>query len=296
MNKTTIKMPILRISSMREYKEIISDIEDIDFVYISIGGKINETFITRQVYGSKTTTRDRTNSINHLVPNFLKYRDNKKILIVSLDQYSNEENYRMNRNLVSQSLEDKMQFVFFDTFCTQEFLIEFMEVTIEFLKSNKIPANNFMICNFVRFVNLPNPMEKQSESEIPSTIHLFLLQEDVDGYKDRFYQWYGYGIYTYNLIYNYKNYNQLSQLSEFNLLFQKFIKSKFHFNDDYDIIGITKGCKLWTYSIDITSYIHSTESMSLSLREQYDQMFQHTSTDTKIPMLLDTLGQTPLEK
>jgi hypothetical protein len=79
-------------------------------------------------------------------------------------------------------------------------------------------------------------------------------------------------------------------------LLQKFIKSKFHFNDDYDIIGITKGCKIWTYSIDITSYIHSTESMSLSLREQYDQMFQHTSTDTKIPMLLDTLGQTPLEK
>lgn len=266
-------MSIQRIRSIPEYRDIICDIKDIDFIYISIGGKINEMYITRKVHASKTMIRDRTNSINHLVPNFVKYRDNKKILIISLDQYSNEENYRMNKNMVAQTLEDKMQFVFFDIFCSEDFLIEFMEMTIDFLKINKIPANNFMICNYVRFLNTPNPREKQSESEIPSTIHLFLLQEDIDGYKDRFYQWYGYGCYTYNLIYNYKNYNQLSQLTELNMLFRKFIRNKFHFNDDYDIIGITKHCKLWTHSIDITSYIHSTDNMSLSLREQYEQMY-----------------------
>lgn len=266
-----------KVSSMIEYQEILSKIADIDFVYVSVGGKVNESYVSRFCHSNSTRIRHCTNSSKHLVPNLLKHRENKKILIISLDQYKSEENYRMNHNLVKQSLEECMNFIFFDCFCNKTFLDEFLTVTIEFLKLKTVLSNNFMICNYVKFMNEPNSIETKSEDEIPKIIYGFLQLENNTTYHDRFYEWYGYNYYTYNLIYNYKLYNKISHLHDLRMLFQKFMKTIFTFNDDYDLITITKKSKCWNNAIDITSYIHSTDSMSLSLMQQYDQMYEQSN-------------------
>jgi hypothetical protein len=270
-------MNIYNVKTIIDYEELLNKIEFIDYVYISIGGKINQRYITRNCHSDSKYLRQLTNSTQHLIPNFLKYRENKKILIISLDQYSNEENFRLNYNIIKQELDNSMTFIFFDTFCDEKFLNDFLTHTISFLKKKSILCDNFMICNYVKFMNEPNLIESKSENEIPKIIYGILQVENNIIYSNCFYEWYGYNYYTYNLIYKYKFYNNFHHFHEIRKLFQEYIKTSFSFKDDYEIISITKTSNFWDDSIDITSYIHNTKSMTLSLTQQYNQLYEYTN-------------------
>lgn len=269
---TSSKMSIFKATTMNEYSQLLKDLKDIDYVYISVGGKVNELIVKRFCYSNMKNIRHYSNSTNHLIPNFLKYRQHKS-LIISLDNYKNEESYLFNHNIISQNIDENMNFIIFDMFCTIPIMNEFLMITLDFVRFSSIVPDHFMICNYIKFMNEPNLLESKSEIEIPETIHLFLQKEDNSMYSHCFYNWFGYNYYTYNLIYNYNSCRNMNNLSQLVPIFKKSIKTIFTFNDDFEIIDIFKNYKFWNHIIDITSFIQNTDKMSLSLYEQYEQLF-----------------------
>ena len=167
------------------------------YVYISVGSKWNEKTYEYMEYG-KTFIR-RTNSHLQMIPNFTKDRKGN-VLIIAMDEYNNRENLESNYEIAKKYLEPNMEFVFYND---NESLRQFMGCLTELLTENKIPPENFVIMNFVRFQR-PNILETSTEQKIPEIINNG-LKETV--YAECFYQWFGYQENLYNMVYNYNRYN-----------------------------------------------------------------------------------------
>uniref|UniRef100_A0A6C0JJM2 Uncharacterized protein n=1 Tax=viral metagenome TaxID=1070528 RepID=A0A6C0JJM2_9ZZZZ len=194
---------------IKDLKTCINSIREsfgkIDNLYVSVGGKHNEQYITFNNPFSIKTKIFRTNSDYQLVPNFLQFNPlNKKTLIIAIDNFSNEETRRINKQILERNIDENMHAILFNKICTKSFLETFAEYFIVLCEENDIEPSDAMICNYVRFANNPNPIELIAEQIIPETLQNSLNNSSNTKYCECFYQWFGYRYYIYNFIFKYK--------------------------------------------------------------------------------------------
>ena len=203
------------ISTFTEIKTILNERlekNEYKYVYISIGSKWNQqTYDYKNRYGQ---TKNRvTNSILQMIPNFLQDRENS--LIICMDQFRDMEIRMTNFNIIKNELNENTDFIFYDNMEVQSFLQFIMEII-------HIPPENLMIVNYVRFLYNPNALEYKMENELPVIIQ-DVLEPTI--YKKCFYQWFGYQVNLYNMIYNYSSYKQMFRFSEILCTFDTLLDS-----------------------------------------------------------------------
>jgi hypothetical protein len=166
-----------------------------DRVYVSIGGKINQK---EQYFNYPEEAKNKVYPSNagfQMVPAFLRNSDAATLVIV-----------------VDQGFGDVYQTVFarpnLDVLLVNADVSlgikHLIQDVMYYVVGKRIPPHRFMICNFIRFSH-PNVLEQALEESVPKKIQRYVGR--YAGYEDCFYQWYGYSIYTYNLVYQYRRYD-----------------------------------------------------------------------------------------
>lgn len=160
-------------------------------VYVSIGSKFN---------------KPNTNAIEQMTPSFLQSNPNNNTLIIIIDDFTNVNSYQTNINYINtlDSTFSNFTYYLINQLCNPKFLLYFLNIILPYVNKNNISHNNFMIVNYVCFINQPNPSEKNSEINIPNTIQTYLNNYENQSYNSCFYQWFGYNKVFYNYIYNFK--------------------------------------------------------------------------------------------
>lgn len=232
-------------------------------VYVSIGSKYNTPYVS---FNGKNEIE--TNSLFQMLPWFLQmketYDDDQSIVIV-IDDFNNKNNYVENVNLLQSLPIEGTHIIMCNVHCTEEFLTSFVEELTNFLRKSNTSSENFLLCNYVKYMNVPNDFERKSEIIIPETIQRVLNLEQNLIYSDRFYDWFGYSSSLYNYIYCYKLYqnNYLAMRRLETMLTQLAddprLKIKFR---DYNETNY------WDKIYDITSYGVDKYRLSMSLRER----------------------------
>uniref|UniRef100_A0A6C0AS37 Uncharacterized protein n=1 Tax=viral metagenome TaxID=1070528 RepID=A0A6C0AS37_9ZZZZ len=173
-------------------------------IYVSIGGKMNET--TVQFPDIKSNTKHRSNCLTQMVPAFMQTQSlNEHPLCIILDQFNNQVNLEQNIRLLKSINDVNMDICLFHYYCNRQKLTDLMSYIINLAKNHSIPPQKLMICNFVKFLGCPNMLETASEQNIPEVVQKCL---NPTPYSECFYEWFGYRFYLYNFIYNYKKYGQ----------------------------------------------------------------------------------------
>ena len=239
-NFNDLKKHIIELFTMNQYKKI----------YISIGSKWNDhTYEYNQIYGNQINRE--TNTHLQLVPNFMKNR-NEKVLLIALDQFDNVENRMKNFKMVQNKLTSNMDF-------------------IEIIEINNISPDDFMITNYICFQN-PNPQEYFTEKNTKNIIY-DLLKNSI--YIDCYYQWFGYQENLYNIIYKYNKYNSMYRFNEILCVLHTLLRSNLFGVDNlsyvYDYYTSQKHNLYFTVFlnnvVDISSFYKTEKKISHSLME-----------------------------
>ena len=232
-------------------------------VYVSIGSKFNAP---RVILNDKNEIE--TNSLFQMLPWFLQMKetyDDDQCIVIIIDDFNNKANYVENINLLQSLPIQGTHILMCNVHCTEGFLTQFVDQLIEFLCQSNIYSENFLICNYVKFLNTPNDFERMSETIIPETIQRVLNCNKNNIYSERFYDWFGYNRSLYNYIYCYKlyrnNYTAMRRLETMlnRLAIDPSTKIKFR---DYNETNY------WDKIYDITSYGIDKYRLSMSLRER----------------------------
>ena len=232
-------------------------------VYVSIGSKFNAP---RVILNDKNEIE--TNSLFQMLPWFLQMKetyDDDQCIVIIIDDFNNKANYVENINLLQSLPIQGTHILMCNVHCTEGFLTQFVDQLIEFLCQSNIYSENFLICNYVKFLNTPNDFERMSETIIPETIQRVLNCNKNNIYSERFYDWFGYNCSLYNYIYCYKlfrnNYTAMRRLETMlnRLAIDPTTKIKFR---DYNETNY------WDKIYDITSYGIDKYRLSMSLRER----------------------------
>jgi hypothetical protein len=190
-------------------------------VYISIGGKWNQSKITFTNPHNSLPIHFPSNACHQMIPRFMQNLNSthpdkensirSHILVIVLDQFNSEETIQKNSEIISRSF--SYSEVLYDVVLLNSRIsiqknklsIEpIMEKIVGLAQKYSIPAKNFMICNYVMFLH-PNEPEYKLEENIPMYIQRF-LGKDLGPYSDRFYQWYGPHFHLHQLVYQYSEY------------------------------------------------------------------------------------------
>jgi hypothetical protein len=174
-----------------------------EYVYVSIGSKYNQHDVYFYSYNSPLAKRVDTNALEQMVPVFLRIKPiDRNILVIVIDTFNTDNDIQMNRRLIQSILTENMDCILINMFCTNDNLHEFCSKLIAKVLLENIHESNCMICNYVKFLNMPNELEKVAEAVIPATVQSVLSRPDFNKYKDCYYEWYGYRNSLYNCIYN----------------------------------------------------------------------------------------------
>jgi hypothetical protein len=229
------------------------------FIYISIGSKYNsDSLISNNgcIY---------SNAYMQMIPMFL-YNTNTgdKVLTIIIDHFESEQIFKTNKYILKQRGNNNIDTIIIKRLCTSDFLEEFLQFIINLLEKNKMNPNQFMICNFVNFINIPNDIEAIYQQVIPDTITKKLNTNST--YKNCFYQWFGYEYPTlYNMIYN------VSYFNTFNKAYVLTQMSQF-LNDPYSteskFTRIHNHKKILSYIIDLSCPVFSEDDMYITLNDQ----------------------------
>lgn len=165
-----------------------------DNVYISIGSKKN---INNYNY---------TDAIYQMYPTFI--REHNNCLIIIVDIFSKKTILHKNIKILKNTLNTNTDCIIINKLCDKEFLDIFISMVISYLQSHNISYKNFMICNYVCYMNSPNKIEQENLNNIQNSIQNN-IQNSI--YNQCFYQWFGYMEYFNNYVYNYKNVHRLVQ-------------------------------------------------------------------------------------
>lgn len=192
-------------------------------VYVSIGSQYNESHVQFNTPSKIQNKQFVTNASQQMIPHFLRYRsEEQNILIIAIDYYRTDQKIYTNRVLLEKHMDDNMDIIMINQYCSQTFLEEFIGMLFTKIKHHNIDSNNVMICNYVKHLNNPNALEERTETMIPTTIQNILDHPHFSQYSKCFYEWFGYRFYLYNFIYNYKNcrmafsgYNFINELETF---------------------------------------------------------------------------------
>ena len=168
-----------------------------DYVYVSIGSKLNQSYINKH---ARTT-----NAREQMLPQFLQGNIDVRILSIVVDVFPDMDSVIQSTRLLDDAITDNITCIVLNKFCNHAFITSFVEKMTDYFQCNQMSPSNCMICNYVRHINTPNPIEQESEDGIPSTIQKCLNICNNGKYDKCFYQWFGYRTNFNNYIYNYKN-------------------------------------------------------------------------------------------
>jgi hypothetical protein len=194
-------------------------------VYVSIGGKFNQR---EQHFNYPEEAKNKVYSSNagfQMVPAFLRNSEASRILVILVDMFFDMGDPC--RQVLSSVLQNNthidVALVNADVSLGKTLKCLIRDI-MDYVFEREIPPPRFMICNFIRF-SYPNVLEQALEESVPRKIQRYLGR--YSGYEDCFYQWYGYSIYTYNLVYQYRRYDLMRCMhgSQLIRLFEKVFRT-----------------------------------------------------------------------
>ena len=191
---------------------ILWDYNQYKYVYVSIGGKINEyEFVIQRGNQSIKMT---SNARLQMCPSFLYDRDST-VLIICIDHFQNETDEKINRDVCKGLIQPNMHFFFYDHHISLASITDFFKYFDTVLESRQISPEKFMVCNYVRFLNDPNMDEVLLEHGLSEALFKTMSPK----YKPCLFQWFGYHPNLYNIVFNYQNYH-IMNLSKFSQISQ----------------------------------------------------------------------------
>ena len=241
------------------------------YVYVSIGSKYNQQDVYFYSSSMPVAKRVDTNALRQMVPLFLYTKPPlKKILNITIDIFNTEQEILFNKRLIESSEIDNMDNVIINMSCNEANIIAFGERILSLVSYNNILETNFMLCNYVKFANSPNPEELHAENNIP----IYLEKIFKGNYSKSYYEWYGYKYNLYNCIYSVSYgkqdiflYKTMNYLNDRMKILSNNHKKEYIMNFD---IKITE---LMSNTYDISS-INETEPMigfTYSIHQQYNK-------------------------
>lgn len=171
------------------------DTKKFGFVYISIGSKYNSDYVI------KNNSSIYSNAFLQMIPTFIYNNnyDNINKLIIIIDSFKDDHNLTENIKILEERCDETMDIILIRKLCNTDFLDSFLPFILNLNTYYNIVPKNFIICNFIKFLNIPNQTEALYEHSIPNTIKNILK---FTFYVNSFYQWFGYINFTlYNMIY-----------------------------------------------------------------------------------------------
>lgn len=193
------------ITESNNYITVIDNIfknKSYHYVYVSIGSKYNQQDVYFYSSSMPLAKRVDTNAIHQMVPLFLYTKPSStNILNITIDIFRTEDEIQFNKRLIESTDIDNMDNLIINMSCNKETIPEFGDVLLSKLIKFNILETNFMLCNYVKFVNSPNPEEIDAEKNIPIYLEKIFKGEYLK-YINSYYEWYGYKYNLYNCIYN----------------------------------------------------------------------------------------------
>jgi len=267
--------------SITGFDEIIQSLwrtHNFDTLYVSLGGKFNEAQLSFNYPQEISRVNYTTNASYQLIPQFLRNRDvPQKTLIIALDDFSSPELLAKNQHIVGATIsrqESHMSIVLFNYLGSQIFITKFAKYIVKQMCKWEMDPKKCMICNYIKFMR-PNPHEIVFESQIPVLIQEVLNQTENEQYSACFYNWFGYSIYTYNIIYNYKTYIFSLLHSDLFVLLNKTLKNVHLSCMNMQLVqdrlsGVDEYYKkpffyLLKHSIDITTYCPLDDEIAVTM-------------------------------
>ena len=236
----------------------------INKIYVSFGSKYNAPTVQLSY-----NVQQPTNSLYQMFPCFLQakesYDDDQTIIIV-IDDFNNKRNLTENNNLLQMYETEGTHIILCNCYCNDAFVTNFMECLMDFTVQLNISKENFMICNYIKYLNVPNEFERMSETIVPVAIQRVLDLEPNRFYSECFYEWFGYRRTLYNYVYCYKlfRHNDIAIPRLERILngidANPSVKIKFR---DYNETNY------WDKIYDITGYGIDKYRMSMSLRDRF---------------------------
>jgi hypothetical protein len=241
-------------------------INPINKIYVSVGGKYN----ARAVQIGSEATIIPTNSLFQMFPQFLQMREpdpDDQCLIIAIDDFHNLQNLADNIALLHNHKTPNTYIILCNILCTKTFMTSFTEDLLEFVRHANVSNDNFMICNYIKFLNAPNDIERRSATSIPDAIQRVLNLEPNALYSDCFYDWFGYNQARYNYVCCYKYRNQINYAS-----LQKLEKILNELQRDPSAKITVRNyaeTNFWDNVYDITGCGIDKNKISMSLREWF---------------------------
>tara|TARA_B100000123_G_scaffold146575_1_gene108248 strand:+ start:1737 stop:2528 length:792 start_codon:yes stop_codon:yes gene_type:complete len=193
---------IIENNILESFRESLSNFP-YKYVYVSIGSKFNQSHVKIKDFSQKT------NANVQILPKFLKKEEQ---LIIMIDRISTEDSKLDHLEYIDDRVNKNSKCIILNKYADKNFLEEFLDILLPKLFDHYIDSNNFIISTFLKFLNAPNDIERNSAKIIQTTIYdyLKLFQDKI--YLNCFYEWFGYETILYDYIYNF-NMLKTSQIS-----------------------------------------------------------------------------------
>ena len=248
-------------NNLQEWLETNKETKYTD-IYVSFGGKQNESFLYFNYPETVRSKKQETNSLYQMIPQFIRSnsRDEQKYLVIVVDRFiKDDSNIRLIKNVISVPGIANMDVILYNYECKLKTLPSVVQEICKKAEMDQIDPSKLMICNYICF-QTPNEFECSMEQKIPESIQSALNRT---AFEDQFYQWYGYSIFTYNLIYPYKKYNFMRMMNS-SYLISAFIKS-FH-----DMSVSTKNIYLIVIYLDSLADVRFKKIVAQFMENSYD--------------------------
>lgn len=199
----------LECNGFRGYLQRLSEREiKWNRVYMSFGSKWNDLTVPSKTFDNSTWY---SNSLDQMVPSFIRYQtESNYTLVIIIDEFKDQRNFNLNKKLIIQNIEDSnnVYVCIINKYCSsKETIVDLTNKLVEFSTRHNIQKENFMICNFVKFLNRPNLYELSISSIISSSIN-DAVKDTI--YKNCLYEWFGYIYGLHTLVYNRNNLHKQS--------------------------------------------------------------------------------------
>jgi hypothetical protein len=249
-----------------------------DAIYVSIGGKFNESRLRFHKPSILSNYEFPTNAIYQMVPAFIRFSAKTRALVIVIDDFS-DPSLRQTNQTILESIRDKCPHitpVIYDIILTAENIAGFAKSLVQWIGNSGVAPEKCMIVNYLRFRGCPSVMDSQLENAIPRIIQNALNQ--APAYANILYHWFGYQYYTYNIVFAYKEYNTymlkhlqtlalFAECCEMTQLVSGNVSNMFMFDLAREPKNVRLLLDFCAHSVDITSYAKDPSRICSRLNE-----------------------------
>ena len=120
-----------------------------------------------------------------------------------IDRISTEESKLDHLEYINDRVSNNSKCILLNRYADKEFIEGFFDILLPKLFDHYIDPNNFIISTFLRFLNTPNEVERNSAIVLQRTVYDYLKLFQNKIYLNCFYEWFGYEDILRDYIYNY---------------------------------------------------------------------------------------------